>query len=79
MGHVQQGVEIWKPLKVPPTSGGEPPIGAAPMGGYNPTEAFSTCFFPGEALLDSGIQITSVFTSPALRCVQTAKHILEGG
>nr|KAF6478743.1 ubiquitin associated and SH3 domain containing A [Molossus molossus] len=31
----------------------------------------------GEALLDSGIQITSVFTSPALRCVQTAKHILE--
>nr|XP_019601219.1 PREDICTED: ubiquitin-associated and SH3 domain-containing protein A isoform X1 [Rhinolophus sinicus] len=31
----------------------------------------------GEALLSSGIQITSVFTSPALRCVQTAKHILE--
>ncbi|XP_014642355.1 PREDICTED: ubiquitin-associated and SH3 domain-containing protein A [Ceratotherium simum simum] len=31
----------------------------------------------GEALLDSGIRITSVFTSPALRCVQTAKHILE--
>ncbi|GAB5576233.1 ubiquitin-associated and SH3 domain-containing protein A isoform X1 [Prionailurus iriomotensis] len=32
----------------------------------------------GEALRDSGIRITSVFTSPALRCVQTAKHILEG-
>ncbi|XP_007113544.1 ubiquitin-associated and SH3 domain-containing protein A [Physeter macrocephalus] len=31
----------------------------------------------GEALLDSGARITSVFTSPALRCVQTAKHILE--
>ncbi|XP_041591018.1 ubiquitin-associated and SH3 domain-containing protein A isoform X2 [Vulpes vulpes] len=31
----------------------------------------------GEALLDSGIRVTSVFTSPALRCVQTAKHILE--
>ncbi|XP_004696967.1 ubiquitin-associated and SH3 domain-containing protein A isoform X1 [Echinops telfairi] len=31
----------------------------------------------GEALLDSGISITSVFVSPALRCVQTAKHILE--
>ncbi|CAI9175958.1 unnamed protein product [Rangifer tarandus platyrhynchus] len=30
----------------------------------------------GEALLDSGIRITSVFSSPALRCVQTAKHIL---
>ncbi|XP_076975094.1 ubiquitin-associated and SH3 domain-containing protein A isoform X2 [Tamandua tetradactyla] len=31
----------------------------------------------GEALLDSGVRITSVFASPALRCVQTAKHILE--
>nr|XP_008533514.1 PREDICTED: ubiquitin-associated and SH3 domain-containing protein A isoform X1 [Equus przewalskii] len=31
----------------------------------------------GEALLDSGIKITSVFASPALRCIQTAKHILE--
>ncbi|XP_037000487.2 ubiquitin-associated and SH3 domain-containing protein A isoform X1 [Artibeus jamaicensis] len=31
----------------------------------------------GEALLDSGARITSVFASPALRCVQTAKHILE--
>ncbi|XP_020041436.2 ubiquitin-associated and SH3 domain-containing protein A isoform X1 [Castor canadensis] len=31
----------------------------------------------GEALLDSGIRVTAVFASPALRCVQTAKHILE--
>nr|XP_042121773.1 ubiquitin-associated and SH3 domain-containing protein A isoform X1 [Peromyscus maniculatus bairdii] len=31
----------------------------------------------GEALLDSGIRVTAVFVSPALRCVQTAKHILE--
>ncbi|XP_055975616.1 ubiquitin-associated and SH3 domain-containing protein A [Sorex fumeus] len=31
----------------------------------------------GEALRDSGIRITSVFASPALRCVQTAQHILE--
>ncbi|XP_006893994.1 PREDICTED: ubiquitin-associated and SH3 domain-containing protein A [Elephantulus edwardii] len=31
----------------------------------------------GEALLDSGIRITSVFVSPSLRCMQTAKHILE--
>ncbi|XP_062970257.1 ubiquitin-associated and SH3 domain-containing protein A isoform X2 [Cynocephalus volans] len=31
----------------------------------------------GDALLDSGIRISCVFTSPALRCVQTAKHILE--
>uniref|UniRef100_A0A8C2RZI2 Ubiquitin associated and SH3 domain containing A n=1 Tax=Capra hircus TaxID=9925 RepID=A0A8C2RZI2_CAPHI len=34
------------------------------------------CRMAGEALLDSGIRITSVFSSPALRCVQTAKHIL---
>lgn len=74
----QQEVEILKLPKVLPTSGGKPPIGAATMGSYDYTGAFSTCFFPGEALLDSGIQITSVFTSPALRCVQTAKHILEG-
>ncbi|KAF3815611.1 hypothetical protein GH733_016884 [Mirounga leonina] len=32
----------------------------------------------GEALLDSGIRVSSVFASPALRCVQTARHILEG-
>lgn len=31
----------------------------------------------GDSLLDSGIRITAVFSSPALRCVQTAKHILE--
>ncbi|XP_012586503.1 PREDICTED: ubiquitin-associated and SH3 domain-containing protein A [Condylura cristata] len=31
----------------------------------------------GEALLASGIRIASVFASPALRCVQTAKYILE--
>ncbi|XP_052019426.1 ubiquitin-associated and SH3 domain-containing protein A isoform X1 [Apodemus sylvaticus] len=31
----------------------------------------------GEALLDSGVRVTAVFASPALRCVQTAKHILE--
>ncbi|XP_059020785.1 ubiquitin-associated and SH3 domain-containing protein A isoform X4 [Mustela lutreola] len=31
----------------------------------------------GEALLDSGIRVTAAFTSPALRCVQTARHILE--
>ncbi|XP_021500847.1 ubiquitin-associated and SH3 domain-containing protein A isoform X2 [Meriones unguiculatus] len=31
----------------------------------------------GEALLDSGIRITAAFASPALRCVQTAKCILE--
>ncbi|KAL2805462.1 ubiquitin-associated and SH3 domain-containing protein A isoform 2 [Daubentonia madagascariensis] len=31
----------------------------------------------GAALLDSGARITSAFTSPALRCVQTAKLILE--
>ncbi|KAL4833706.1 hypothetical protein H8958_004823 [Nasalis larvatus] len=31
----------------------------------------------GDALLDSGIRISSVFASPALRCVQTAKLILE--
>nr|XP_048307239.1 ubiquitin-associated and SH3 domain-containing protein A isoform X1 [Myodes glareolus] len=31
----------------------------------------------GEALLDSGIRVTAVYVSPALRCVQTAKHILE--
>ncbi|XP_069437721.1 ubiquitin-associated and SH3 domain-containing protein A isoform X1 [Ovis canadensis] len=34
------------------------------------------CRMAGEALLDSGIRIASVFSSPALRCVQTAKHIL---
>ncbi|XP_027785153.2 ubiquitin-associated and SH3 domain-containing protein A isoform X1 [Marmota flaviventris] len=31
----------------------------------------------GGALMDSGVRLTAVFTSPALRCVQTAKHILE--
>ncbi|XP_040842590.1 ubiquitin-associated and SH3 domain-containing protein A isoform X1 [Ochotona curzoniae] len=31
----------------------------------------------GGALLDSGIRIATVFCSPALRCMQTAKHILE--
>ncbi|XP_049641586.1 ubiquitin-associated and SH3 domain-containing protein A [Suncus etruscus] len=31
----------------------------------------------GEALRDNGVRITSVFTSPALRCVQTAQHILD--
>uniref|UniRef100_A0A8C5KXJ6 Ubiquitin-associated and SH3 domain-containing protein A n=1 Tax=Jaculus jaculus TaxID=51337 RepID=A0A8C5KXJ6_JACJA len=31
----------------------------------------------GEALLESGVRISAVFASPALRCVQTAKHILE--
>ncbi|XP_047421339.1 ubiquitin-associated and SH3 domain-containing protein A isoform X1 [Sciurus carolinensis] len=31
----------------------------------------------GEALMDSGIRLAAVFTSPALRCVQTARHILE--
>ncbi|XP_029794763.1 ubiquitin-associated and SH3 domain-containing protein A isoform X2 [Suricata suricatta] len=32
----------------------------------------------GEALLDSGVRLACVFSSPALRCVQTARHILEG-
>ncbi|XP_004842497.1 ubiquitin-associated and SH3 domain-containing protein A isoform X2 [Heterocephalus glaber] len=31
----------------------------------------------GDSLLDSGIRIMAVFSSPALGCVQTAKHILE--
>uniref|UniRef100_H0VNQ5 Ubiquitin-associated and SH3 domain-containing protein A n=1 Tax=Cavia porcellus TaxID=10141 RepID=H0VNQ5_CAVPO len=31
----------------------------------------------GNSLLDSGVRITAVFSSPALRCVQTANHILE--
>ncbi|XP_003798118.1 ubiquitin-associated and SH3 domain-containing protein A isoform X1 [Otolemur garnettii] len=31
----------------------------------------------GAALLDSGVRVISVFTSPALRCVQTAKLLLE--
>ncbi|KAM6162547.1 ubiquitin-associated and SH3 domain-containing protein A isoform 2-T2 [Erethizon dorsatum] len=31
----------------------------------------------GDSLLDSGIRITAIFSSPALRCVQTANHILE--
>ncbi|XP_048202463.1 ubiquitin-associated and SH3 domain-containing protein A [Perognathus longimembris pacificus] len=31
----------------------------------------------GDALLDSGLRVTAVFASPALRCVQTAQHILE--
>ncbi|KAM4889006.1 ubiquitin-associated and SH3 domain-containing protein A [Thomomys bottae] len=31
----------------------------------------------GDALLDSSLRVVAVFASPALRCVQTAKHILE--
>jgi ubiquitin-associated SH3 domain-containing protein len=32
----------------------------------------------GNALLKSGVSFTHAFTSPALRCVQTCHHILEG-
>ncbi|XP_069886866.1 ubiquitin-associated and SH3 domain-containing protein A isoform X4 [Dipodomys merriami] len=31
----------------------------------------------GDALRDSGLRVAAAFASPALRCVQTARHILE--
>lgn len=61
-------MEIWGP----------PAVRAATVGGRGHAEASAPAFSPGEALLHSGIHIASVFSSPALRCVQTAKHILEG-
>ncbi|NXF04322.1 UBS3A protein, partial [Smithornis capensis] len=32
----------------------------------------------GEALLDQDVMVTYVYSSPALRCVQTAQHVLQG-
>ncbi|NWI85591.1 UBS3A protein, partial [Pitta sordida] len=32
----------------------------------------------GEALLDQEVMVTCVYSSPALRCVQTAQHVLQG-
>ncbi|XP_009677805.1 ubiquitin-associated and SH3 domain-containing protein A [Struthio camelus] len=32
----------------------------------------------GEALLDQEVAVSYVYSSPALRCIQTAQHILEG-
>ncbi|NXS08141.1 UBS3A protein, partial [Neodrepanis coruscans] len=32
----------------------------------------------GEALLDQEVVVTCVYSSPALRCVQTAQHVLQG-
>ncbi|XP_066222013.1 ubiquitin-associated and SH3 domain-containing protein A isoform X2 [Saccopteryx leptura] len=62
------------PCSLPPRSNG--------IKGFENDPPLSSCGIfqsrmAGEALLDSGVRITSVFTSPALRCVQTAKYILE--
>ncbi|NXY42684.1 UBS3A protein, partial [Ceuthmochares aereus] len=32
----------------------------------------------GEALLDQAVTVSYVYSSPALRCIQTAQHILQG-
>ncbi|XP_053161816.1 ubiquitin-associated and SH3 domain-containing protein A isoform X2 [Hemicordylus capensis] len=32
----------------------------------------------GEALLEKAVRISCVYSSPALRCIQTAQHMLEG-
>ncbi|NXS21832.1 UBS3A protein, partial [Mystacornis crossleyi] len=32
----------------------------------------------GEALLDQEVTVSSVYSSPALRCLQTAQHVLQG-
>ncbi|KAF2975403.1 hypothetical protein EK904_001969 [Melospiza melodia maxima] len=32
----------------------------------------------GEALLEQEVTVSSVYSSPALRCVQTAQHVLQG-
>jgi hypothetical protein len=54
------------------------PQGVSCLSVVRMTKAIFHLLFSGEALLDSGIRVTAVFASPALRCVQTAKHILEG-
>lgn len=53
-------------------------VGAAAAGGPIMQRCPPPTFFPGEALLGSGVPITAVYSSPALRCVQTAEHILGG-
>lgn len=35
-------------------------------------------FPPGEALLDQEVTVSYVYSSPALRCIQTAQHVLQG-
>ncbi|XP_045396676.1 ubiquitin-associated and SH3 domain-containing protein A isoform X1 [Lemur catta] len=62
------------PCSLPPRSGG--------IKGFESDPPLSSCGvfqsrLAGAALLDSGVRVTSVFASPALRCVQTAKLILE--
>lgn len=38
-----------------------------------------TLLFPlGEALLDQEVIVSYMYSSPALRCIQTAQHVLQG-
>ena len=37
-----------------------------------------SCMVTGEALKDVDVPLTHIYASPALRCVETATHILQG-
>ncbi|XP_071806227.1 ubiquitin-associated and SH3 domain-containing protein B-like [Asterias amurensis] len=63
------------PKKVPVRAGGPPSFNKdSPITEVGQFQATLT----GESMRENGIKITHVYSSPALRCVQTAQAILQG-